>query len=484
MNYRIISSILSRILAIEAGLLLLPLAVAGIYGENAMPFLWTIGLCLAGAGVLLLMGRRPSGGMRPREGFVSVTLSWVFISLFGALPFVFSGVIPNYISALFEIISGFTTTGASVLPEVESVPKGILFWRSFSHFVGGMGVLVFMMAVLPTDDEHSMHLLRAEVPGPVKGKLLPKMRNTARALYYIYMAMTALEVILLLCGGMGLFDALTTAFGTAGTGGFGVRNASIGAYNSAYVDVVVGVFMLLFGVNFNLYYIVLAKRSLKGFKSQELWVYLLVVAAATVTIALNIVSQYQSFLQAMRYSFFQVSSIVTTTGFATADFNLWPSYSRALLVLLMLMGACAGSTGGGTKVARLVILGKATWAEIHKLLSPRSVSRVTLDGERLEEGAIRNTMIYYMLYTLFALGSFLLLSLEGMDLETTFTSVISCLSNIGPGLSLVGPTGNFSIWSGPSKLVLSLCMLLGRLEIFPVLTLFASGVWSGRRRGR
>ena len=477
MNYRIISSILSRILAIEAGLLLAPTAVAAVYGESLSPFLWTILISLLAATVLYLIGRKHTGTLHPREGFVSVTLSWLVISLVGALPFVYSGAIPNYISALFEIISGFTTTGASVLPEVEVVPKGVLFWRSFSHFVGGMGVLVFMMAILPTDDEHSMHLLRAEVPGPVKGKLVPKMRDTARVLYVIYLVMTLVEVVLLLVGGLSLFDALTTAFGTAGTGGFGVRNASIGAYDSAYVDIVVGVFMMLFGINFNLYYIVLVKRSLKGLKSQELGVYLLVIAASTVTIALNIAHLYGGVLHALRYSFFQVSSIITTTGFATADFNLWPSYSRALLVLLMLLGACAGSTGGGTKVARLVIVGKAIWAEIRKLLFPRSVSRVTLDGERLEADAIRNTMVYYILYTFFALGAFLLLSTEGYDLETTFTSVISCLSNIGPGLSLVGPTGNFSIWSGPAKLILSLCMLLGRLEIFPVLTLFASGVW-------
>ena len=477
MNYRIISSILSRILAIEAGLLLAPTAVAAVYGESLSPFLWTILISLLAAAVLYLIGRKHTGTLHPREGFVSVTLSWLVISLVGALPFVYSGAIPNYISALFEIISGFTTTGASVLPEVEVVPKGVLFWRSFSHFVGGMGVLVFMMAILPTDDEHSMHLLRAEVPGPVKGKLMPKMRSTARALYIIYLVMTVIETVLLMCGGLGWFDALTTAFGTAGTGGFGVRNASIGAYNSAYVDVVVGVFMVLFGVNFNLYYLILMKRSLKSLKSQELWVYLAVIAGATVTIALNIAHLYSGFVESLRYSFFQVSSIITTTGFATADFNLWPSYSRALLVLLMLLGACAGSTGGGTKVARLVIVGKAIWAEIRKLLFPRSVSRVTLDGERLEADAIRNTMVYYILYTFFALGAFLLLSTEGYDLETTFTSVISCLSNIGPGLSLVGPTGNFSIWSGPAKLILSLCMLLGRLEIFPVLTLFASGVW-------
>ncbi len=477
MNYRIITSILGRILTIEAGLLLLPLVVSVLYGEAVMPFVWTIGLCLAGGGALLALGHKHTGTLHPREGFASVSLSWVVISLFGALPFVFSGAIPNYIDALFEIISGFTTTGASVLPAVEAVPKGVLFWRSFSHLVGGMGVLVFMMAILPTDDEHSMHLLRAEVPGPVKGKLVPKMRDTARTLYVIYLVMTLAEMVLLMAGGLNWFDAATTAFGTAGTGGFGVRNASIGAYDSVYVDVVVGVFMMLFGVNFNLYYIVLVKRSLRGLKSQELGLYLLVIAGATVTIALNVVHLYGSFLQALRYSFFQVSSIITTTGFATADFNLWPSYSRALLVLLMLLGACAGSTGGGTKVARLVIVGKAIWAEIRKLLFPRSVSRVTLDGERLEADAIRNTMVYYILYTFFALGAFLLLSSEGYDLETTFTSVISCLSNIGPGLSLVGPTGNFSIWSGPAKLILSLCMLLGRLEIFPVLTLFASGVW-------
>ncbi len=480
MNYRIIISILGRILTIEAGLLAAPLAVAAVYRESLWPFLWSMALALVIGGLLLALGRKKTGTLHPREGFISVTLSWVVISLVGALPFVFSGAIPNYVSALFEIISGFTTTGASVLPAVEDVPKGVLFWRSFSHFVGGMGVLVFMMAILPTDDEHSMHLLRAEVPGPVKGKLMPRMRDTARTLYIIYLVMTVVEVVLLLIGGLSWFDALTTSFGTAGTGGFGVRNASIGAYNSAYVDIVVGVFMVLFGVNFNLYYIVLVKRSLRGLKSQELGLYLLVIAASTVTIALNILNQYESLLQALRYSFFQVSSIITTTGFATADFNAWPSYSRALLVLLMMMGACAGSTGGGTKVARLVIVLKAIWGEIRKLLSPRSVGRVTLDGERLEDDAIHNTMVYYMLYALFALGAFLLLTVEGYDLETTFTSVVSCLSNIGPGLNMVGPTGNFAFWSAPSKLVLSLCMLLGRLEIFPVLTLFASGV-HGRR---
>ena len=482
MNFRIVTSILGRILSIEAVLLLAPALCAGLYRENPMPFLWTVLLVLLAAGALLLVGRKPGGTIHPREGFVSVTLSWVVISLFGALPFVFSGAIPSYVDALFEIISGFTTTGASILTEIESLPRGVLFWRSFSHWVGGMGVLVFMMAILPTDDEHSMHLLRAEVPVPVKGKLLPKMRSTARALYIIYVVLTLVQTVFLLCGGMPLYDALVTAFGTAGTGGFAVKNLSIGAYNSAYIDVVTGIFMVLFGVNFNLYYIALARRSLKGFKSQELVVYIGVVALSTVTIALNIVHLYGGFPEALRYSFFQVSSIITTTGYATANFDLWPSFSRTLLVLLMLMGACAGSTGGGTKVARLVIVLKSVWAEIRRQLFPRSVSRVTLDGERLEDAAVRNTMVFYMLYTFILLGASLLLSLQGLDLETTVTSVISCLSNIGPGLSLVGPMGNFSVWCAPAKLLLALCMLLGRLEIFPVLMLFAPGVWVGQKK--
>ncbi len=484
MNYRIITSILGRILVIEAFLLLAPLVTALIYGESPMPFVWTVLLTLAAGGLMLLTGRRASGGIQRREGFVSVALSWIVISLFGALPFVFSGAIPNYISALFEIISGFTTTGASILPEVESLPKGVLFWRSLSHWIGGMGVLVFMMAVLPTDDEHSMHLLRAEVPGPVKGKLLPRMRSTARVLYNIYIVLTVVQVIFLLAGRMPLFDALTTAFGTAGTGGFAVRNASIGAYGSPYLEMVTAVFMVLFGINFNLYYVVILKRSIRGFKSQELWCYLAVIALATLTIGLNILPMCAGFLDALRLSFFQVSSIITTTGFGTTNFDLWPSYSRITLVLLMLLGACAGSTGGGTKVSRFVIILRAIWGELRRQLFPRSVSRVSLDGERLDDATIRNTMVFYLLYTLIILGASLLLSLEGLDLETTVTSVIACLSNIGPGLSLVGPMGNFGVWSGGSKLLLSLCMLLGRLEIFPVLLLFTPAAWAGKRRQR
>ena len=482
MNYRILFKVLGRVLLIEAGLLAVPLVVALLYRESPMPFLLTILAVLAGAAALMIPGRTAEAGYGAREGFASVALSWLVMSLFGALPFVLSGVMPNYIDALFEAVSGFTTTGASVLADVESLPRGVLFWRSFSHFIGGMGVLVFMMAVLPMDDAHSMHLMRAEVPGPIKGKLVPKMRRTARILYLIYIALTAIEFVFLLFGGLNVFDAALTAFGTLATGGFGVRNASIAGFHSAYVEMVVAVFMFLAGVNFNLFYIVLLKRSLKGFRSEELMWYCLIVVFATVTIAINLFGFYGSYLTSLRYAFFQVCAIITSTGYGTADFNLWPAYSRTLLLLLMIMGACAGSTGGGTKVARLVIVVKSSLGELHRQLAPRASARYTLDGERIEPEVIRNTMAYYSLYVLIVLLASLVLSLQGLDLETTVTSVISCMSNIGPGLGLVGPASNFSVWSGPAKLLLSLCMLIGRLEIFPVMLLFAPGTWVARKK--
>ena len=481
MSYRIVTNILGRILLIEGGLLLAPMAVAALYRENLLPWLWTVLLVLALGGTLVLFGRSKDD-IRIREGFVSVALGWIIISLFGALPFVFTGAIPHYVDALFETISGLTTTGASVLPEVESLPRSILFWRSFSQWIGGMGVLVFMLAILPMDDEHSIHLLRAETPGPVKGKLAPRMRSSSRILYLIYIGLTVAELVFLLCGGMPLFDSLCTAFATAGTGGFGIKNASIGAYDSLYFDTVISVFMVLFGVNFNLYYLFLLKKSLKVFQNTELFWYLGIILFSAVTIGLNISSQYGGFLPALRYSFFQVSSIITSTGYATADFNLWPAYSRMLLVLLMIVGACAGSTGGGTKVARLVIAVKSVYIELRRLLFPRAVNTATMDGVRLEDRTIRNTLGYYILYALIAMVTCLLLSLEGHDLETTVTSVITCLSNIGPGLNLVGPMGSFGFWSVPAKLLLCLCMLLGRLELFPMLILFAPGVWAPRKK--
>ena len=474
--------ILSRILLIEAALMLAPLVTAAAFGESVLPFVWSILFVLAAALLLLIPGRKADDSLHAREGFVSVALSWIAMGLFGALPFVFSGVLPNYIDALFEIISGLTTTGASVLSGVEGLPRGILFWRSFSHFIGGMGVLVFMMAVLPMDDQHSLHLMRAEVPGPVKGKLVPRMRSTARILYLIYIALTLIETALLLCGGLPLYDSLLTAFGTTATGGFSVRDLSIGAYDSAYIDTVVAVFMLLSGVNFNLYFIVLIRRSLGGFRSEELGWYLGIVAFSVVTIAADIAGLAGGFLPGLRYSFFQVASVMTSTGFATADFDLWPSYARTLLVLLMLVGACAGSTGGGIKVSRIVIALKASFGEVRRQLFPRSVPRFSLDGERLDAATIHTTMVYILLYGIITLISCLLLSLQGFGFETTLTSVIACMSNIGPGLGLVGPTGNYALWNGFGKLLLCLCMLLGRLEIFPLVMLFAPDVWARRKK--
>ncbi len=474
--------VLSRILLIETGMLLVPMAVAAIYAEPVMPFLATILIVAAAAGVLWLAGRNAEGRLYAREGFVSVAMSWILISLFGALPFVFSGAIPDYISALFEIISGFSTTGATILTEIESLPRGILFWRSFSHWLGGMGVLVFMMAILPMDEEHSMHLLRAEVAGPVKGKLLPRMRETARTLYKIYVVLTLIEAVLLLCGGMPLYDAVVNACGTAGTGGFAVLYVSIVGYNSLYADMVIAVFMLLVGINFNLYYIVLLKRSIRGFKSQELYCYLAIIAFATITIACNTLSYYGNIGESLRYSFFQVTAIVSSTGYGTADFTLWPTYSQVILVLLMVVGGCAGSTGGGVKVSRCMIVFKSARQEIHRQLFPRSVSRVTIDNERVESTTIHTVLAYLTLYTLLLMGSSLLLSLQGLDFDTTFTSVLSCLSNIGPGLGLVGPAGNYAVWNGASKLLLCFCMLMGRLEIFPMLLLFSSDMWVGTRK--
>ncbi len=482
MNYRIVMKILGRVLLIEAGLLTAPLITCAVYGEDVFPFVWAIAATLAASVVMLLPGRGADDSLQAREGFVSVALSWIVMTLFGAIPFVLSGVIPNYIDALFEIMSGFTTTGASVLTAVEGLPRGIMFWRSFSHFIGGMGVLVFMMAVLPMDDRHSMHLMRAEVPGPVKGKLVPRMRTTARILYLLYIGLTFLEFVLLLFGHIPVYDALLTAFGTTATGGFGLLNDSIAGYHSVYVEMVVAVFMFLSGINFNLYYIVILKRSIKGFRSEELGWYLGIAAFATVTIALSISRMYGGFVSGLRYSVFQVASIMTSTGYATADFNLWPAYARSLLLVLMIVGACAGSTGGGTKIARLVILVKIAFGEIHRQLFPRSVPNYALDGERLDTPVIRSTLAFYSLYAIIALASFLLLSLEGLDLDTTLSSVIACMSNIGPGLGLVGASGNFSVWSAGGKVLLIFCMLLGRLEIFPVVMLVSPGVWVARKK--
>ena len=479
MNYRMIGYVLGRILMVEGALMALPLVTAGIYGEPLTPFLIPI-LVLAAVGALLGLKKPGQMSLYAKDGLVVVALAWILMSAFGALPFVLSGDIPGFIDAFFETVSGFTTTGSTILTEVEHLRRSSLFWRSFTHWVGGMGVLVFVMAVLPMADGHGMHLMRAEVPGPTVGKLVSRLGDTAKILYGIYLAMTVLETVLLLAGGMPLFDALVHAFGTAGTGGFSCRNLSVGAYGSAYFDVVIGVFMLLFGVNFNLYYFLLIRRFREAFGSEELRAYFLVVAAAVAAITADIVHIYGSVGTSLRYAFFQVASIITTTGYGTADFNLWPTFSKGILLVLMFIGACAGSTGGGIKVSRILILLKDAFREMKKMLHPNAVATVRLEGKPVSEKTLRGAHVYFTAYMAVFVASFLLLSLEQMDLVTTFTALAACINNIGPGLEVVGPMGNFAAFSPASKLLLSFDMLVGRLEIFPMLLLFVPSNW---RRG-
>ena len=482
MNYQMIGFVIGRILLSEAALMALPMLVALLYGESVLPFLLPI-LVLVLLGGALGLPRPKRTALYARDGFAVVALAWILVSAFGAVPFVLSGDIPSMVDAFFETVSGFTTTGSSILREVESLTRSGLFWRSFTHWVGGMGVLVFVMAVLPMSDGHGMHLLRAEVPGPTVGKLASRMGDSAKILYGIYLAITVLEIVLLLAGGMPLFDACVHAFGTAGTGGFSCRNLSVGAYQSAYFDVVIGVFMLLFGVNFNLYYFLLTRHFREVFRSEELRAYVVIVAAAVGAITLDILHIYGSALTSLRHAFFQVSSIITTTGYATVDFNLWPEFSRGILVVLMFVGACAGSTGGGIKVARVVILIKASYADMRRMLHPNAVSTVRFEDKTVSDRQLRGVHLYLTVYLLVFTASFLLLSLEQFDMVTTFTALASCINNIGPGLEMVGPMGNFADFSPFSKLLLSFDMLVGRLEIFPMLLLMAPSIWKRRLSG-
>ena len=481
MNYKMIGYVLGRIFLVEAALMLLPTVTAMIYSEPVIPFLIPIFLLLIVGSVLGL--RKPQKtSIFAREGFVVVALAWIFMSLFGALPFVLSGDILNYVDAFFETVSGFTTTGASILTAVEDMSYSCLFWRSFTHWVGGMGVLMFVMAVLPMSDGSGMHMMRAEVPGPTVGKLVSRMGDTAKILYGIYFAMTVIEIVLLELGGMNFFDSCVHAFGTAGTGGFSSRNLSVGAYNSAYFDIVIGIFMILFGINFNLFYFLLIKKFRDVFNSEELRSYLLIIAASVAIITINISDMYSTVGESMRHAFFQVASIITTTGFATVDFNTWPALSKAVLVTIMFVGACAGSTGGGLKVARVNILIKSCYQDMRKMLHPNAVSNVRFEGKSMSEREVRSVQMYFIVFFLVFTASVLLLSIENFDLVTTFTAVTACINNIGPGLEVVGPMGNFSAFSALSKLLLSFDMLVGRLEIFPMLLLFSPSVWARKKR--
>ncbi|MBR2499820.1 MAG: TrkH family potassium uptake protein [Clostridia bacterium] len=476
MNFAIIKSLLGTVLLFEGFFLLLPCIVSVCYSE-------TVGFCyLAVAIICLLLGyglrsKKPINKMfYAKEGFVTVALSWIILSIMGALPFVFSGEIKSFTDALFETISGFTTTGASILTDVETMSKTGNFWRCFTHWIGGMGVLVFLLAIVPQTGGHNFHLMRSESPGPSVGKLVPKVRYTALILYGIYFALTVLNIILLLVGKMPLYDALVTAFATAGTGGFGIYGDSIASFTS-YQQWIITIFMFLFGVNFNVYYLFLIKKPLQAFKLTEVRCYLGVYLVAVGLIFVNTLGQYEAITDGIRHSAFQVASIMTTTGYATVDFNLWPEFSKAILVVLMFVGACAGSTGGGMKISRFIIMGKTVRKEITHLLHPSLIKIIKLDGKSIEHDVIRSVNVYLITYFAIILTSFLLISLNNFNFTTNITAVITTLNNVGPGLDMVGPTGNFAAFSGFSKYVLMFNMLAGRLELFPLLLIFVPRTW-------
>lgn len=477
MNYRMIARLMGSIILILAAFMLPPVLVALIYGESSgIWFLATI-LPAAVLGFGLTRLRPRNRAMYAKEGFVVTALAWITISLIGAVPFFLSGQIPGYLDAVFETASGFTTTGSSILTDVEALDHCMLFWRSMTHWLGGMGILVFMLAVVNLGGGESNHLLRAESPGPSVSKVMPNMRKSAATLYGIYIFMTVLLVVLLVLGGMPLFDSLCHAFGTAGTGGFGVKSASIGYYDSYYLQTVIGIFMVLFGVNFNVYFFLLMKKFKTAVRNTEVWTYLSIIAIATLTIGVNIRALFPTVYDAFHHAFFSVSSVITTTGFATVDFNQWPELSRIILVMLMVVGACAGSTGGGVKVSRIVIVAKAAAFEVRKLLHPRSVKVLTVDGKQVSQDTVRGVYAYLAVYTAVTMVSFLLVSLDNYDFVTTITAVEATINNIGPGLSMVGPTGNFAFFSPLSKIVLIMDMLFGRLELFPMLILLMPSTW-------
>jgi len=459
----------------EAGLLALPVVVALIYRESSVwSLLITMAVCAVTGAFLVLVCRTDNKTIYARDGFVIVSLGWLVMSALGALPFVISGEVPNYIDAFFETVSGFTTTGASIIPDLSKLSHGILFWRSFTHWVGGMGVLVFILAIIPNIADRSIHIMRAESPGPVVGKIVPRMRDTAMILYIMYIGLTLLEVVLLLCGGMSLFESLVYSFGTAGTGGFGLTADSVGPY-SPYIQWVIGVFMMLFGVNFNIYYLLLVKKFKAAVTSTELRVYLGIILVSTAIISFNVRSMYAGAGETVRTAFFQVSSIMTTTGYSTVDFTAWPELSRGILLVLMIIGGCAGSTGGGIKVSRVVILLRSAGKELKRLLHPRAVTSAKFEGKQLDAQVIGGVQSYFVIYFCCLVGTILLLCFDSLSFEENVTGAISCFNNIGPAYGRL--FGGYMDYSGFSKVVLSLAMLAGRLEIYPLLLLFVPATW-------
>ena len=477
MNYSMIFFIIGWVFIIEAALMAPSALVAVLYSERSIwAFAAAIGLCLL-LGVPLVRKQPANKVFYAKEGCVTVALSWIVMSLMGALPFVFSGVIPSIVDAMFETVSGFTTTGASILKDVEVLPRCMLFWRSFTHWIGGMGVLVFLLCLLPmSGGGYSMNLMKAESPGPSVSKLVPKVRSTAKLLYGLYVTLSLLELALLLLGSMPLFDALCTTFGTAGTGGFGIKNSSIGEY-SAYIQSIVTIFMILFGINFNVYFLLYMRKPKEALRCEEAGWYLAIIAVSTLIITVFIRNSFPDLVTAFRHAAFQVGSIITTTGFSTVDFNVWPAVPRAILVLLMFIGACAGSTGGGIKVSRIVLLFRTMTREIGQIIHPHMVKKLIFEGRVVGQEVLRSVNAFMVAYVLIFAVSTLFVCLDGFDLVTSFTAVAATLNNIGPGLEMVGPIGNFSCFSDLSKIVLIFDMLAGRLEIFPLLVLFFRDTW-------
>ena len=483
MNVKMMGKFIYQIIAIEAVFMIPALLISLCYGESAAVngFLWTLGIMVLLIGVLYFICRKAGRLFGAREGLVCVGFSWIVLSLLGCLPFVISGAIPHYVDAFFEIVSGFTTTGSSILADVEALDKGLLYWRSFSHWLGGMGVLVFLLAISPGSKGtgFTMHLLRAESPGPDVGKLVPKMKQTAMILYIIYIVMTIINIIFLLCGGMPWLEALCTAFGTAGTGGFGIKNDSLASY-SPYIQNVTTIFMFLFGINFSIYYLLLLKEFKSAFQDEELRLYFGLAIVSAVLITLNIRPLYDTLGETIRHAAFQVSTVMTTTGYGTTDFDLWPSFSKAILMMLMVVGASAGSTGGGFKCIRVLLLFKNLRRNIRQILNPQKVMVVRSNGKPVDEKVLANTNAYLAAYVVIIIVSVLLVSLDGFDFETNFSAVLACFNNIGPGMAAVGPTCNFAAYSVFSKIILSINMLAGRLEIFPILVLLSRSTWTRR----
>ena len=478
MNYKMTAYVLGKMLGVEALVLCIPAAVSLIYGETSDMAAFGITSAVLCVFFLLFGRKKPENGrIYGKDGLVIVAAAWILWSVFGALPFYLSREIPSYVDALFETVSGFTTTGSTILTDIEALSYGMNFWRCLTHWIGGMGVLVFVMVVTSLDDKSSMHLMRAEVPGPEADKLVPKARETAKLLYAMYLALTVAEIIFLLAGGMNLYDSIIHSFSTAGTGGFANHNSSVAYYDSAYIDGVITVFMILFGINFNMYFLLLIKDVKSVWKNEEVRAYLGIIVAATLVITCNVLSIYKEPLKAFRYSIFQVASIITTTGFATADFNLWPELSKCILLLIMVIGACAGSTGGGVKVSRFLILWKSILKQVKGMLHPKSVNVVKVNGKKISNETLQGVYAYFSAYV-FVFGiSVLLVALDNFDFATTISGVLTTLSNVGPGISRVGPIENFQSFSVLSKIVFSMDMLIGRLEIFPFLMIFSPSFW-------